>query len=449
MSCDCGDSAIGKWTGRVGGQIGDKIDYLGRSAVASGLKRFKNWTGLGDYQINTNSLISDGQVMDVRIMTEGRGIRVSFKEYLGEVRTGSSVGVFHAQTFAVNPGLVTTFPWLGPIAAQYDQWKPNGILFEFVSTATDYSATNASLGSVIMASEYDVADDVFKDKQTMLNSAYSQEAKMSANAVHGIECEPAETSRKLFYTRTLATDTTGQDLRDYDLCNFTIATQGGGLAVNSSVGSLYVHYDIIFYKEQLVGGIVNKNMLSTTWVRDIEDGITGSRMGTPTPRGSDMGIIVGETATAGTWIQFPANLAGGYFEIEMRLFCDDPVIQKQWATFNEQDLVRGMSRAPTPAENSQLVAYHDFNWDLDFPAPAVTNVNIWMEETRGTSFPEKVTRCWTVVKLDDQIYTEYADIQIKFGKQSWLAQGGAPGLPGAKQITVVITCVNDKYMDKI
>lgn len=246
-SCNCGSSSLGSYLGTVGGQIGDRATAWGEGLAMEAKKRFKNWTGLGDYRINTNSLIAGGG--EPVIFTAGRATRIHYREYLGELVTGPVVGGFHATTFVVNPANSVTFPWLSNIARNYDQYVPAGIIFEFKSTATDSTTASASLGSVMIATEYDVLDSAPTSKSEMMNSAYSSEAKCSESMLHGIECEPTETQRKLWYTRHQ--DQPVSDVRDYDFCHTTFATIGGGLPANQSIGSIYVHYEFVFYKEQI------------------------------------------------------------------------------------------------------------------------------------------------------------------------------------------------------
>lgn len=238
--CHCEGQATSAW-GRVGAQIGDK-------AWATGAKLFKNWTGFGDYKIVGNSLMAGG-IDNLRISTQGRSTRISYREYLGDIVTSTTVGAFNKRDFIINPGLASTFPWLSPIARQYEQYKAHGIIFEFQTTASDFGGANAQIGSIMMATEYDVQDiDVFSSKAKMMNSAYSQETKMSNNLVAGIECDPSELQRNVFYVRN-SQQAFLSDSRDYDVAIFTIATQGGTVAANTSIGSLYVHYDIEFFKE--------------------------------------------------------------------------------------------------------------------------------------------------------------------------------------------------------
>jgi len=261
--CDCGTSSTGKYFGKIGGQLGDRFDVWGNNAISGMQKRIKSWTGLGDYNINYNSLIGGDE--PTQFQTSGRGLIIKHKEYLGDVVTGpTTVGQFSVSKYTINPGNLLTFPWLNPIALQHDQYRARGIIFEFVSTASETSTT-ASLGSVLFTTQYDVTDSDPISKAEMMNRAYSNEVKMSSNGAHGLECDPAELQRTLLYCRVYGSTVT--DPRDFDMANFYIATQGGTLPVSTIVGSLYVHYEFEFFKQNPFGGLPCKSqMLSTYFV---------------------------------------------------------------------------------------------------------------------------------------------------------------------------------------
>lgn len=244
--CDCsGSTPLGTWGGRIGSQLGD------------GMHKFvKSWTGLGDYKIVYNSLINtNGEPTNFR--SRGRGLVVKHKEYLGDIVTSSTaVGGFSVTKIVVNPGFVTTCPWLAPIAGQYDQYRTRGVIFEFVSTASETS-TAASLGSVVMSTQYDITDADPVSKAEMLNRSYSNESKMSADCLHGLECDPDEVQNDILYTRAYAS--TIANARDFDFANFYVATQGGSLPVSTIVGSLYINYEFEFFKQVPNGGLVAKS----------------------------------------------------------------------------------------------------------------------------------------------------------------------------------------------
>lgn len=320
--CDCSGSVPTSSLGRFGAWAGDK-------AWEAGAKRIKSWTGYGDYNIVSNSLVNNGSDISSggtpSIESRGRSVVIRYREYLGEVTTGATIGAFNAVTYQINPANVLTFPWLAPIAQQFDQYKPHGVIFEFRSTATD-TTTNASLGSVMIATDYDVVDAPYTSKQEMMNSAYASESKSSDSMLHGIECDPKELQRRMFYTRRVGSSTGSSDARDYDLCNTTIATSGGGLAANQSVGSLYIHYEFEFFKEHVWGGIASRNQLWSVFSGSSITSIAG---------GGDWAVPIGGSATRGvvpivgginmgiemdsTTIWIPRKWAGASFEVTYAL----------------------------------------------------------------------------------------------------------------------------------
>jgi hypothetical protein len=190
------------------------------------------------------------------------------REYLGDIHSGALVGgssEFNLASYSINPGLPGTFPWLSTIAQQFDQWQPNGIVFEFRSTSSDYNGTSQALGVVVLATDYDSMDNDYASKIEMENSDYAMSVKAADGAVHGVECDMTERPTRILYTRT--TDIPANtDARMYDLGKFQIATKGMS-AADVNVGELWVSYDITFYKKQLAGALgksIYSNMLLGT-----------------------------------------------------------------------------------------------------------------------------------------------------------------------------------------
>ncbi|QMW68841.1 capsid protein [Crucivirus-380] len=306
--CDCGNSQAGKYFAKIGGQAGDRLNTWGTGVVSGMQKRIKSWTGLGDYKINYNSLMGSGEPSS--FSTHGRGLIIRHKEYLGDVVTGSAgVGQFNVSKFQINPANLLTFPWLNPIALQHDQYRPRGIIFEFVSTASETSTT-ASLGSVLFTTQYDVTDPDPISKAEMMNRAYSNEVKMSDNGAHGVECDPTELQRTLLYCRVIGSNI--GDPRDFDMANFYIATQGGTLPINTIVGSLYVHYEFEFFKQNPFGGLPCKSQVWSTWSATNSAGagtpINFVQLSPTLRQGRDLGITF-----AALSIIFPRNYAGATF----------------------------------------------------------------------------------------------------------------------------------------
>lgn len=245
-------AAGGHWAADQGRKYGKRA----WSGLKTRVRKF--FSGKGDYQLNANSLIDGGGAVAagtaVQIIPKGNGdIRIIFKEYLGEVTTHPvTIGAFYNTSYSVNAGLIGTFPWLCMIAQQFDYAKYNGVVFCYQSSSSE-ATTSFNLGSVIMATEYDILDPAFASKQEMLNCAYSQMFKPSEDGCHGIECAPGENPREIYINRQYNVPV-GADLREYDLCNFQIATQGSAAPQGTVLGSLFVVYDITLKKNQMYNG---------------------------------------------------------------------------------------------------------------------------------------------------------------------------------------------------
>lgn len=254
------------WCKANSGIEDDISKYWGKAKV--GFKAVSDWwKGKGDYEILSNSLIVGGgkaamQPLVVSNQRNGGEIRIKFREYLGDVRTHPTVvGAWYNTAYTLNAANQQTFPWLSTLALNYEQWQPNGIIFEFRSTATEYS-TSANLGSVIMATDYDYSDSDYATKLEALNSAYAMESKISADIqMHGVECAPASNPTRIFYCSNSTSVPTGTSVHEYFLGKFQIATSGSSATANSIVGSLYVNYDITFRKPQFTQGVYAKQLL--------------------------------------------------------------------------------------------------------------------------------------------------------------------------------------------
>lgn len=205
--------------------------------------------GVGDYTIHSNSLIKGGHIAPV-FTNSSHGVRVVDREYIGTIVSGALSGgstVFQNQAYRINPSNSALFPWLSRMAEQFDQWEPHGIVFEFVSTSSEYNGTSQALGVVIVATDYDVNDPDYANRVEMENSAYAISSKASSNILHGIECSIAERPTRLLYTESSNTGSRGSLS---DLGKLQVATQGMSVA-GVTLGELYVTYDIEFYKKQM------------------------------------------------------------------------------------------------------------------------------------------------------------------------------------------------------
>jgi hypothetical protein len=221
----------------LGAMVGQPI--LGRVAGAAASR----FLGFGDYQVKYNSLIHGDSKQTVSMQNVGkRGVRIVEREYIGDVISSATANQFENKVYVVNPSDSKTFPWLSRMAAMFDQWEPNGIVFEHVPTSADFNGSSQALGAVTLAADYDVEDEPYATLVEMQSSDYCVSSKPSVIINAGLECDPTERPTRLLYT--------SGESRLSHLAHFQVATSGVSQA-GVVLGQLWVSYDITFYKKQL------------------------------------------------------------------------------------------------------------------------------------------------------------------------------------------------------
>lgn len=165
---------------------------------------------------------------------------VSHREYLGDI-TGQTGFVNRA--YPLNPGMAATFPWLSTIAANYQQYKFHGLIFEFRPLITDFVTAGAP-GVFVMTTNYNADQEPFATRQEAENAEFAVSVKPTNGLMHMIECKDTEVANKLYYVRTVPPPA-GQDLRLYDYGNTQIISQNNPAQV---LGELWVSYCVEFFK---------------------------------------------------------------------------------------------------------------------------------------------------------------------------------------------------------
>lgn len=272
-------------------------------------------TGKGDYYVSSNTLGTRGTALSSDAVPafrgSSRGVRVSHREYLGEVVASPNAGAFSNTSYSINPGLFYTFPWFSAFANQFDLWKPLGVVFCFKSESSEFGNASATLGTVIMASDYDVLDPPYASKIEMENSQWAVSAACTTNLLHPVECDVRRRSQEMLYTRSGAPPAT-DSLRWYDLANFQVATVG--CAANQVVGELWVTFDILLDRTQIFSGVAGKAILNQGYSSSV--GVTFVNLfGTAsTPLAGNLSSFLDFTTTPGRII-FSRRLIGGSFKL--------------------------------------------------------------------------------------------------------------------------------------
>jgi hypothetical protein len=126
------------------------------------------------------------------------------------------------------------------------------MVVEFKSNTTDYAAAGP-LGSVGIATNYNVADAKFDNLVEFQNSEFAVVSKPSRNILHAIECHPSIGRGEWLYVRDVDNEnpSTVQDPRFNDFGLLQICTSGLPGTAGQTLGQLWVSYDIEFAKPVL------------------------------------------------------------------------------------------------------------------------------------------------------------------------------------------------------
>lgn len=282
-----------------GGYLGDLITH-GASALGSFLgKKAEQILGVGDYTIRGKGRI-EGEVPDMHAATSS--LRFSHKEYLGDIASST---LFQLSQWDLNPGLTATFPFLSQIATSFEKYRFRGLAFVFKSTsAKALNSTNTAMGTVVMATKYDLSDPDFQNKQQMETAWMASSGEPSDSLLHGVEVKASMESAKVFLVRAGAVPA-GHEAALYDIGQFNLATVG--MQASSNIGELWVTYDVELLYPKLVNAGSGLNILSDVVRWTAGASVTANFFGNnPTQYG-----LLGGTLSGGTTYTFPTSATSG------------------------------------------------------------------------------------------------------------------------------------------
>lgn len=179
--------------------------------------------------------------------TGNGGISIKNREYVKDVP--GSVD-FTNQSFTIQPGNQTLFKWLSRVAKNFEEYKFESISFEFRSLySSSVAQETASLGSIVMATDYNPYNNPFVGKAEMENYIGAQSSKPSASMRHYVRTHERHNQVTIYYINPDQSTPPGADRRLYDLGNFQFATQGQ--TGTQAVGELWVSYSVKLMKPKI------------------------------------------------------------------------------------------------------------------------------------------------------------------------------------------------------
>ncbi len=292
--------------GALGGTIGGPEGAMIGSKAGALLSKI---TGMGDYTIKKNSLLTNGATFG----NDSRSVRITHHEYLGDVTASTS---FESTSYPINPGLAYSFPWLAQLSSPFQQYQIHGMVFYYRPTSAEWSGNGQALGTVIMGTQYNIHKPPFGSKIEMENYQFSVSGKPSAQIMHPVECDPKDSVLSELYIRSGGIEDEKEDLRFFDFANFQVATTGMDASVaGQAIGELWVAYDVELYKPQVQPG----GVLPGQFFRMKAGGTTGNDPLGPIQTAPVGNLELEITATGPGYdtIFFPERISGGRYLVTL------------------------------------------------------------------------------------------------------------------------------------
>jgi len=169
--------------------------------------------------------------------------RITHMEQLTSVPGSVS---FSNNYYALNPGLVETFPWMAQIARSFEEYKVVGLKFVYVP-----SCGSSTKGNLMMSYDYNAVDELYADAKEMGSSDGCTTSNVWEPKTAAIDVKCANNSQAHFVRSADQPD--GTDLKTFDVGIFEYATMG--CADTTAIGLLYIEYtiDLIKPKQASVG----------------------------------------------------------------------------------------------------------------------------------------------------------------------------------------------------
>lgn len=302
-----------------GSRIGSALDAAGKM-IGRGM-----YTGQGSYSSSVDNSLIHGDTLGVPHFQgeqDGGRVTVCHREFIGNIYAPALLAPFSVQTYRINPGLESTFPWLAQIAANYEEYEMKQLIFTYRSTVADFASASGQVGQVLMATQYNNNKDPFYEKVTMMQYDGAMSGKTSETQLHGVECDPAKLSGHPGKYVRVAPVLPDEDLNDYDHAQFNIAVADApSTYANQALGELWVSYTVELRKPKFFTGrglaISRDSFLTLSGTNT--NPFNGSNNLTAQSNNIGCRFIRASTATSGLII-FPAGWSGN---VEVRVIVSD------------------------------------------------------------------------------------------------------------------------------
>lgn len=152
-------------------------------------------------------------------------------ERICEIGVSEFTGI---KRYQINPGLMTTFPWLSNIAGSFDRYIFKRLIFRYKPTCP-----TTTTGQVVFAWDYDALDPIPRNNREMCQETFWKAIspwQSTSFAIPGVN--------KNLYTRNAVI--AGSDLKTYDIGQLFISVDVDA----DAVGYIEAEYDVVLKDKQ-------------------------------------------------------------------------------------------------------------------------------------------------------------------------------------------------------
>jgi hypothetical protein len=228
---------------------------------------------------------------------------ISHREYIADVvSTGATT--FSVVSYACNPGVSGTFPWLSSVASNFESYRFERLNFEY---ETDISTATA--GTAIMGLDYDAADPAPTTKTQVLSYRGAVRSPVWQPCCM-VSLQEDLNKLKSFYIRR-GTLSANLDIKTYDTGNLFMCT----VSAAATIGELYVDYTVRLMTPHL-GPVGIGNALYSTF-SGVSNASPFGAAATGTSNAPVTYVSTGTTTSVTTWTftaayngLFTLNVAG-------------------------------------------------------------------------------------------------------------------------------------------
>jgi len=202
--------------------------------------RTANRKNFGGGKIRRNAPLAIGTQLRTKnaqfFRSKDGSIRITHREPLG-LQLGYVA--FTTSQFSVNPGLVSTFPWLSRTAINFEAYRFNKLSVEYITSV----GANVG-GSICIAPDYNSSDAVPNTLQQMEQYQDAWRDVVWEDGVCIIRPSGMGVLGPKRYIRAESLPA-NLDIKTYDVCTINIGTSGLTVDSNATqIGELWINYDV-------------------------------------------------------------------------------------------------------------------------------------------------------------------------------------------------------------